>query len=143
MAVRVCRYASSTRKGPSGAIFNPRVGFARLRGKREWVGRMKCEQVSIHQTGGPEALIYEEVELPPLKPGQALVRQTAIGLNFIDTYHRSGLYPLPQLPHAIGTEAAGVVEELGPGVSGLKLGQRVAYVSGPPGAYANLRAYSA
>lgn len=95
--------------------------------------------IRIHQTGGPEVLSLDEVALPEPGPGQARVRHSAIGLNFIDTYHRSGLYPLPALPHGIGLEAAGVVERIGPGVSEVKVGDRVAYAGGPPGAYAEAR----
>ncbi len=82
--------------------------------------------IRIHQTGGPEVLKWEDVEVGKPGPGEALLRQTAIGLNFIDTYHRTGLYPLP-LPAIIGMEAAGVVEEVGPGVAEVKPGDRVAY----------------
>ena len=84
--------------------------------------------VRIYETGGPEKLIYEDVEVG--KPGKGLIRlrQTVIGLNYIDVYHRSGLYPMPfDLPTTIGTEAAGVVEELGEGVTDFKVGDRVAY----------------
>lgn len=94
--------------------------------------------VRIHQTGGPEALVYEDVEVGDPGEGQARIRHTAIGLNFIDTYHRSGLYPLP-LPTGIGSEAAGVVEAVGPGVDYLKAGDRVAYAGGTPGSYAEAR----
>ncbi|HEY7979812.1 MAG TPA: quinone oxidoreductase [Rhizomicrobium sp.] len=90
--------------------------------------------IRIHQTGGPDVLRYEDVELPPPAAGQVRVRHTAIGVNFIDTYHRSGLYNLP-LPTGLGSEAAGVVEELGDGVATLKKGDRVAY-AGAIGAYA-------
>lgn len=90
--------------------------------------------IRFSQTGGPEVLKYEDVELPPPGPGQVRVRHTAIGVNFIDTYHRSGLYKLP-LPSGLGSEAAGVVEALGDGVSTLKPGDRVAY-AGALGAYA-------
>jgi NADPH:quinone reductase len=90
--------------------------------------------IRFSQTGGPEVLKYEEVELQPPGPGQVRVRHTAIGVNFIDTYHRSGLYKLP-LPSGLGSEAAGVVEALGDGVSTLKPGERVAY-AGALGAYA-------
>ena len=70
--------------------------------------------VRIHETGGPEKLIYEDVDVGKPGKGQARLRQTVIGLNYIDVYHRSGLYPVPfDLPLAIGTEAAGVVEEIG------------------------------
>lgn len=95
--------------------------------------------VRIHATGGPDVLRYEEIDPGRPGPGQALMRQTAIGLNFIDTYHRSGLYPLPSLPHGIGMEAAGVVEEVGAGVTEVKRGDRVAYASGVPGSYAEVR----
>ncbi|MBI4950619.1 MAG: quinone oxidoreductase [Myxococcales bacterium] len=92
--------------------------------------------IRLHETGGPEVLRFVEVDVPPPGPGQALVRHTAIGVNYIDTYHRSGLYPLPGLPHGIGVEAAGVVEAVGAGVGGLEPGARVAYAGGTPGAYA-------
>jgi NADPH2:quinone reductase len=90
--------------------------------------------IRFSQTGGPEVLKYEDVELPPPGPGQIRVRHTAIGVNFIDTYHRSGLYKLP-LPSGLGSEAAGIVDALGDGVSTLKLGDRVTY-AGALGAYA-------
>jgi NADPH2:quinone reductase len=90
--------------------------------------------IRIYETGGPEVLRYEDVELPPPAAGEVRIRHTAIGVNFIDTYHRSGLYKLP-LPTGIGGEAAGTVEALGAGVSALKAGNRVAY-AGTIGAYA-------
>lgn len=90
--------------------------------------------VVLHRTGGPEALAVEEVELDPPGPGMVTVRNRAIGLNFIDTYHRSGLYPLP-LPSGLGLEAAGIVESVGPDVK-LRSGDRVAYCSAGLGAYA-------
>ncbi|MGB4106476.1 MAG: quinone oxidoreductase [Alphaproteobacteria bacterium] len=93
--------------------------------------------IRIHETGGPDVLKYEEITVPPPGPGEILIRHTAIGLNFIDIYHRSGLYPLP-LPFIPGTEAAGVVEALGEGVTALKKGDRVAYASGP-GSYTEQR----
>jgi NADPH2:quinone reductase len=91
--------------------------------------------IRIHETGGPEVLRWEDVPLGEAGVGQARVHHTAIGVNFIDTYHRTGLYKLP-LPSVLGVEAAGVVEAVGPGVSNAKVGDRVAYVSRPPGAYA-------
>lgn len=94
--------------------------------------------VRIHETGGPEVLRVEEVEVGSPGPGEALVRQTAIGVNFIDTYQRSGLYPVP-VPGGIGNEAAGVVEAVGPGVDEIRVGQRVGYAGGAPGAYATRR----
>ena len=90
--------------------------------------------IRIHQTGGPEVLRLEELTLPAPGAGQALVRHTAIGVNFIDTYHRTGLYKVP-LPSGLGVEAAGVVEAVGPDVTHVAPGERVAYVSRPPGAY--------
>jgi NADPH2:quinone reductase len=95
--------------------------------------------IRIHQTGGPEVLRLETVDAGRPGPGQALVRHAAVGINFIDTYHRSGLYPLPSLPHGIGMEAAGVVEAVGDGVTEVRPGDRVAYASGAPGAYADVR----
>ena len=94
--------------------------------------------VRIHKHGGPEVLTYEEVEVGEPGEGQARVKNLAIGLNFIDTYHRSGLYQLP-MPSGIGLEAAGVVEAVGPGATWVKPGDRVAYAGGPPGAYAEVR----
>ena len=91
--------------------------------------------IRIHATGGPEALVYEEVTLSSPGPGEARVRHTAIGVNFIDTYHRSGLYPVT-LPSGIGSEAAGIVEAIGSGVDWVKPGDRVAYSGGAVGAYA-------
>jgi NADPH2:quinone reductase len=94
--------------------------------------------IRIHATGGPEVLVFEEVAVGAPGAGEARIRHTAIGLNYIDTYHRSGLYPLP-LPAGIGLEAAGVVEAVGPGVDWVKTGDRVAYCGGPPGSYATER----
>jgi len=91
--------------------------------------------IRIHSAGGPEVLSYEDVELAPPGPGQVLVRHAAIGVNFIDTYQRSGLYKLP-LPSGLGSEAAGTVESVGAGVTGFKPGDRVAYATAPIGAYA-------
>ncbi len=104
---------------------------------------MAPRAIRIHQTGGPEELRFEAAEVGAPGPGQARVRHTAIGVNFIDTYHRTGLYPLPSLPHGIGMEAAGVVEAIGDGVMGVRPGQRVAYAGGPPGAYAEARCIAA
>ncbi|MFW5967164.1 MAG: quinone oxidoreductase family protein [Persicimonas sp.] len=99
--------------------------------------------ICIHETGGPEVLIYESREARSVGAREARVRQTAVGVNFIDTYHRSGLYPLEELPHGIGMEAAGVVEEVGEQVDHLEPGDRVAYAGGPPGAYAEERTIEA
>ncbi|HYV19908.1 MAG TPA: quinone oxidoreductase [Verrucomicrobiae bacterium] len=99
--------------------------------------------VRIHQTGGPELLRLEEIDPGRPGPGEVLLHQTAIGVNFIDTYHRTGLYPLPSLPHALGQEAAGVVEAIGDGVTGLTKGMRVAYAAGTTGAYAERRVVAA
>ncbi len=99
--------------------------------------------VRIHETGGPEVLRVEEDSTREPGPGEALVRQRAIGVNFIDTYHRSGLYPLRKLPSGIGVEAAGVVLRVGPGVPDVAPGQRVADAAGPPGAYADERVIAA
>ena len=97
--------------------------------------------ILVRQTGGPEQLKWEEVEVGDPGPGQVLLKQTAIGLNFIDVYHRSGLYPQPSafIP---GVEGAGVVERVGPDVDTLKPGDRVAY-AGPIGGYAEVRQIAA
>ncbi len=97
--------------------------------------------IRIHQTGGPEVLSWDDVGVGSPAPGQARIRHTAIGLNFIDTYHRTGLYPLP-LPAVLGSEGAGVVLEVGAGVTEVKVGGRVAY-AGPVGAYAEERLVAA
>ena len=89
--------------------------------------------VRIHEHGGPEVLRLETVESAPPGRGQVRIRQTAIGVNFIDTYDRSGLYPV-SLPSGIGREAAGVVLEAGRGVTRLRAGDRVAYAGNTPGA---------
>jgi NADPH2:quinone reductase len=94
--------------------------------------------IRFHEVGGPEVLKWEAVELPPPAAGEARVRHAAIGLNFVDTYHRTGLYPTP-LPSGLGAEAAGVVVEIGPGVTEVAKGDRVAYATGPQGAYAEER----
>ena len=94
--------------------------------------------IRFHQTGGPEVLRWEEVTVGDPAPGEARVRHEAVGLNFIDTYHRGGLYPLP-LPSGLGREGAGVVEAVGDGVTDIKPGDRVAYGSGPLGAYSEVR----
>src|SRR5687767_953473 len=98
--------------------------------------------VRIYETGGPEVMKLEETDIPAPGAGEVRVRHRAIGLNFIDTYHRSGLYPVT-LPSGLGLEAAGVVEELGDGVAGLKVGDRVAYGVGPIGAYAEAKNHPA
>ncbi len=94
--------------------------------------------IRIHEPGGPEVLKYEDVDVGAPGPGEVRIRQTAVGLNFVDVYQRSGLYPVKDLPAVIGMEAAGVIEEVGSDVSGFKLGDRVAYTMGL-GAYAQER----
>jgi NADPH2:quinone reductase len=94
--------------------------------------------IRFERTGGPEVLAWQEVEVGSPGQGQVRLRHTAVGLNYIDTYHRSGLYTLP-MPSGLGSEAAGVIEEVGPGVSDLKPGDRVAYAGGPLGAYSEAR----
>jgi len=99
--------------------------------------------IRIHETGGPEKLIWEEIPLPAPKPGEALVRHKAVGLNFIDVYFRTGLYKAPSLPAIIGMEGAGVVEAIGEGVTEVAPGDRVAYATAPIGAYAEARCLKA
>ncbi len=95
--------------------------------------------IRIHATGGPEVLCWEEVSIVPPGPGEVHLRHTAVGLNFIDVYHRTGLYPLGGLPATPGMEGAGVVVAVGDGVDEVAPGDRVAYASPPPGAYAEER----
>ncbi len=94
--------------------------------------------IRIHAVGGPEAMVYEEVAVGAPGTGEARVRHTVIGVNYIDTYHRTGAYPLP-LPAGIGLEAAGVVEAVGANVDWVKPGDRVAYCGGTPGSYCTER----
>jgi NADPH2:quinone reductase len=94
--------------------------------------------IRFHKTGGPEVLVWEEVKVGKPGPGEARIRHTAVGLNFVDIYNRAGVYPAP-LPSGLGSEGAGVVEEVGSGVTDLKPGDRVAYGSSPLGAYAEER----
>lgn len=103
---------------------------------------MQAGAIRFHEFGGPEVLRYERIELPEPAPGEARVRHRAIGLNFIDTYHRSGLYPLP-LPSGLGSEAAGVVEAVGAGVTEVAPGDRVVYTGRPVGAYSEARNFPA
>lgn len=101
----------------------------------------KTMAIRIHETGGPDKMRWEEVELPALKPNDILIRHEAVGLNFIDTYHRSGIYPLP-LPAILGVEGAGEVEQVGNDVKDIAIGDRVGYV-GDPGSYAERRIIAA
>ena len=98
--------------------------------------------IRIHKTGGPEVLQWEDVSVPAPGQGECQLRHKAVGLNYIDTYHRTGLYPLP-MPSGIGLEAAGVVEAVGPGVAEFKAGDRVAYANGPLGAYSEVKNHPA
>jgi NADPH2:quinone reductase len=94
--------------------------------------------IRFHQTGGPEVLRLENVEVGEPGPGQARVRHTFVAVNFIDIYFRTGAYPLP-LPNGLGSDAVGVVEAVGPGVEDIRVGDRVGYLLGPQGAYAEAR----
>src|SRR3954452_10130768 len=106
-------------------------------GRRQWENAMP-KSIRITETGGPEVMRWEDVEVGEPGEGQARIRHTAVGVNYIDTYHRSGLYPLT-LPAGLGSEAAGVVEAVGPGVTIVKPGDRVAYAGGAPGSYSQSR----
>jgi NADPH:quinone reductase len=99
---------------------------------------MKAQAILMDQPGGPEVLVLREAEVGDPGPGEARVRQTACGVNFLDVYQRSGSYSMP-MPMGAGNEAAGVVDAVGEGVEGLRPGDRVAYQGGTPGAYASLR----
>jgi len=103
---------------------------------------MKTNAIRIHEYGGPEVLKWEEIDLPDPVAGEATIRHTAIGLNLIDTYHRSGLYPM-DLPVGLGTEAAGIVEVVGQGVTDVAVGDRVVYTGMPTESYSERRNFSA
>jgi NADPH:quinone reductase len=103
---------------------------------------MKTRAIRVHEHGGPEVLKFEQVELPDPGPGEARVRHTAIGVNFIDTYHRTGLYPL-ELPTGLGSDAAGVVDAVGEGVTEAAPGDRVVYAGQPTDAYSMHRNFAA
>ncbi len=103
---------------------------------------MKTKAIRLSKYGGPGVMEFVDVDLPDPGPGEARIRHTAIGLNFIDTYHRTGLYPI-DLPAGLGSEAAGVVEAVGPGVDQVKPGDRVVYTGNPADAYSQLRNFAA
>lgn len=95
--------------------------------------------IRIYETGGPEVMRWEDFDPGKPQAGEALVRHEAVGLNFIDVYHRTGLYPLPALPAVLGMEGAGIVEAVGGEVTEVAVGDRVAYAAPPPGSYAQVR----
>ncbi|MCP5368831.1 MAG: quinone oxidoreductase [Hyphomicrobiales bacterium] len=95
--------------------------------------------IRIHETGGPEVMKWEDVEVGDPGPGEVRLAQSAVGLNYIEVYQRTGLYPLPPFPTSIGLEGAGTVEAVGEGVQDLAPGDRVAYAGQPPGSYAEVR----
>jgi NADPH2:quinone reductase len=99
--------------------------------------------VRIHAHGGPEQMCYEPIEVPPPGAGEVQLRQQAIGINYLDTYHRRGVFPIPALPGALGVEGAGEVVAVGEGVTRFKVGDRVAYACRPVGSYASRRNLSA
>ena len=103
---------------------------------------MKTHAIRIDEFGGPEVLQFKEIELPEPGPGEARIRHTAIGLNFIDTYHRSGLYPL-ELPTGLGSEGAGIIEAVGEGVTEVAVGDRVVYTGRPADSYSVQRNFPA
>src|SRR6201989_2753068 len=99
---------------------------------------MMANAIRFNEIGGAEVLKYEQVEVGDPGPGQARVRHTFVAVNFIDIYFRTGQYPLP-LPNGLGSDAVGVVEAVGPGVTDIRVGDRVGYLLGPQGAYAQVR----
>ncbi len=98
------------------------------------------QAIEIKKTGGPEVLEIKNIKLEDPKDGEVQIKHSAIGLNYIDTYHRSGLYPLP-LPSGIGLEAAGIIEKTGKNVTDFKVGDKVAYAAAPIGSYSSHRNY--
>jgi NADPH2:quinone reductase len=125
----------------------PRRSFAGMRSTGPFAGaklenrgeKTMVKAIRIYETGGPEVLKWEDFDPGRPGPGEVLLRQEAVGMNFIDIYHRTGLYPLPSLPATPGMEGAGVVEAVGEGVTEVAVGDRVAYAGLPPGAYAQAR----
>ena len=103
---------------------------------------MKVNAIRVHEYGGPEVLRYDEVDLAEPADGEVRIRHTAIGLNFIDTYHRTGLYPMP-MPTGLGSEAAGVIEAVGADVSEVSVGDRVVYTGRPADSYSDARNFPA
>ncbi len=95
--------------------------------------------ILLHKQGGPDVFKYEDIDISPPAANEARVGHKAIGLNYIDVYHRSGLYPLSALPSSVGMEGAGIVEDIGSEVTEVKIGDRVAYAAPPPGAYVEAR----
>src|SRR5688572_21062430 len=118
------------------------MAASRRNGRVCWKGRTMAHAIRVHTPGGPETLSWDEVEIGDPGPGEVRLRQRAVGLNYIDVYHRNGLYKLPRLPAVIGMEGAGVVDAVGPGVADLKVGDRVAYPA-VLGAYADERLIAA
>src|SRR5690606_29404221 len=108
------------------------------RGGQEENAMDKAQVIQISQHGGPEVMQLAQIEVPPPSAGEVRIRQKAIGLNFIDIYCRTGLYP-HSLPHGLGFEASGIVEAVGSDVRHVRVGDRVAYGQSPIGAYASLR----
>lgn len=102
-------------------------------------GAQNEHAVRIHAYGGPEAMQHEAIAVPPPARGEVQIRQHAVGINYLDTYHRRGVFPLPALPGVLGVEAAGEVVALGEGVTRLRVSDRVAYACPPVGSYASLR----
>ena len=103
---------------------------------------MKSNAIRIYEYGGPDVLQWEEVDVPDPAAGEAQIRHTAIGLNFIDVYHRTGLYPT-ELPTGLGSEAAGVIEAIGTGVTDFAIGDRVVYTGRSNDAYSERRNFNA
>ena len=131
--------ASTKTMEPAQFVFLRLLGYA----ERRFVEKnMTTHAIRIKEYGGPDVLEYVQTKVPDPGPGEATVKHTAIGLNFIDTYHRSGLYPM-DLPAGLGSEAAGVVEAVGSGVAEVKPGDRVVYTGRPADAYSERRNFPA
>jgi len=136
--VRIAGFAPGGRRAQRARPIDGRMLRCVHSNPSQEISEVKSKAIRIDRNGGPEELKLVEVDVGEPGPGEIRVRHHAVGLNFIDTYQRSGLYKLP-LPLQLGMEAAGEVEAVGEGVSHLKRGDRVAYASQPPGAYCELR----
>jgi len=126
---------------PGRVSFGPPLRYA-VGPEKAMAEPMKTHAIRMHEYGGPDVMQYVEVDLPEPGAGEARVRHTAIGLNFIDTYHRTGLYPM-ELPTGLGSEAAGIVEAVGAGVTEVKPGDRVVYTGRPADSYSEQRNFPA
>jgi NADPH2:quinone reductase len=138
-ASKIARYIASQSEKFAACAAIRTLSSSRIRSEGDWMERA----VRIYKYGLPEVLTIEPVEVPPPGPGEARIRHTAIGPNFVEVYFRRGTFQVPAFPAVLGNEGAGVVEAVGLGVSDVSVGDRVVYADGPLGAFATARNYPA